>query len=92
MVERAEGMAFAAGAWFFQAAGSTQGDRAIGEAEHEAGAVAAIRETIEETAVPVGLRPLPDREAALEIQGELVADSRLRRPNSRGAWSSISRR
>src|SRR5204862_4520364 len=36
-------------------------------------AVAAIRETIEETAVPAGLAPVPDAETALRVQDELVA-------------------
>jgi hypothetical protein len=37
-------------------------------------AIAAIRETIEETAVPVGLSPVPDAEAALALQNALIAD------------------
>ena len=37
-------------------------------------AVAAIRETVEETAVPVGLAPLPDRETVLELQSELARE------------------
>ena len=37
-------------------------------------AVAAIRETVEETAVPVGLSPPPDANAALGIQDALIAD------------------
>jgi 8-oxo-dGTP pyrophosphatase MutT (NUDIX family) len=75
MVERAEGMAFAAGALVFP------GGR-IDSADHElaaqfgidAAALAAIRETIEETAVPVGLAPVPDAAAALDLQRELALD------------------
>jgi 8-oxo-dGTP pyrophosphatase MutT (NUDIX family) len=73
MVERSEGMAFAAGALVFPGGRIDAADAAFGP-EH-AGAVAAIRETIEETAVPVGLRPLPDREAALRLQSELAREA-----------------
>ena len=78
MVERAEGMAFAAGALVFPGGRIDEADRALGE---ELGvdphAIAAIRETIEETAVPVGLDPIPDREAALQLQRRLTADEPL---------------
>jgi len=75
MVERAEGMAFAAGALVFP------GGR-IDSADHElaaqfgvdAAALAAIRETIEETAVPVGLAPVPEAATALDLQRELALD------------------
>ena len=36
--------------------------------------VAAVRETIEETAVPVGLAPPPTADMALELQQALVAE------------------
>jgi 8-oxo-dGTP pyrophosphatase MutT (NUDIX family) len=76
MVERAEGMAFAAGALVFP------GGR-IDAADHEAAAnleadpavIAAIRETIEESAVPVGVAPVPDAESAAQLQRALIADS-----------------
>ena len=75
MVERAEGMAFAAGALVFPGGRIDTADRALGE---ELGmdppAVAAIRETIEETAVPAAIDPVPDREAALRLQTELTAE------------------
>lgn len=75
MVERAEGMAFAAGALVFPGGRIDQADRALGE---ELGldphAVAAIRETIEETAVPAAIDPVPDRDAALRLQTELTAE------------------
>jgi 8-oxo-dGTP pyrophosphatase MutT (NUDIX family) len=72
MVERSEGMAFAAGALVFPGGRIDAADAALGT-EH-AGTVAAIRETIEETAVPVGLTPLPDRETVLQLQSELARD------------------
>src|SRR5437899_1939523 len=76
MVERAEGMAFAAGALVFPGGRIDDADRQFAAAlglEDGAG-VAAIRETIEETAVPVGLAPVPDRQNALDLQQELTAD------------------
>jgi 8-oxo-dGTP pyrophosphatase MutT (NUDIX family) len=75
MVERAEGMAFAAGALVFPGGRIDEADRSFAE---ELGvdphAIAAIRETVEETAVPVGLDPVPDPATALNLQRELVAD------------------
>jgi len=75
MVERAGGMAFAAGALVFPGGRIDDADRELAEeAGVDPAAVAAIRETIEETAVPIGLRPLPDEAAALQLQDALVAD------------------
>jgi 8-oxo-dGTP pyrophosphatase MutT (NUDIX family) len=76
MVERAEGMAFAAGALVFPGGRIDDADRQFAaELGLEDGAVvAAIRETIEETAIPVGLAPLPDRQKALDLQQQLTAD------------------
>jgi 8-oxo-dGTP pyrophosphatase MutT (NUDIX family) len=75
MVERAEGMAFAADALVFPGGRIDQSDRDFANALGiEAAAVAAIRETIEETAIPVGLTPLPDQEQTLELQRALGAD------------------
>ena len=62
MVERAEGMAFAAGALVFPGGRIDEADRRLGEEsgfEDGAARVAAIRETIEETAIPVGISPVP---------------------------------
>jgi 8-oxo-dGTP pyrophosphatase MutT (NUDIX family) len=76
MVERAEGMAFAAGALVFPGGRIDDADRQFA-AEfglEDGAAVAAIRETIEETAVPVGIAPLPDREEAARLQRELTGD------------------
>jgi len=75
MVERAQGMAFAAGALVFPGGRIDQADRALGEQLGvDPHAIAAIRETVEETAVPVGLEPIPDHETALELQRRLTAD------------------
>ena len=75
MVERAQGMAFAPGALVFPGGRIDAADRALGEALGiEAAAVAAVRETLEETAVPVGLAPVPTDAEAIEIQRALVAD------------------
>ena len=75
MVERAEGMAFAAGALVFPGGRIDASDRRLAdEIGADAAALAAIRETIEETAVPVGLSPLPDAATARRLQAELVAD------------------
>lgn len=76
MVERAEGMAFAAGAWVFPGGRIDEADRALAERLGiDAAAVAAIRETLEETAVPLGLSPVPDGQAALGLQRELVGEA-----------------
>ena len=75
VVERAQGMAFAAGALVFPGGRIDEADRELAT-EHgiDAAAVAAVRETVEETAVPVGLTPLPSHEKAGELQQALVAD------------------
>jgi 8-oxo-dGTP pyrophosphatase MutT (NUDIX family) len=78
MVERAEGMAFAAGALVFPGGRIDDGDRALAaRIGIEAAMVAAIRETIEETAVPVGLSPSPPPAQARELQRELARDAPL---------------
>ena len=75
MVERAGGMAFAAGALVFPGGRIDDADRELASAIGAyPAAVAAIRETVEETAVPVGLSPPPDANAALGIQDALIAD------------------
>ena len=76
MVERAGGMAFAAGAWVFPGGRIDDADRALGAAVGiDAAAVAAIRETIEETAVPVALTPMPDATPSRDLQNALVAEA-----------------
>jgi 8-oxo-dGTP pyrophosphatase MutT (NUDIX family) len=75
MVERAEGMAFAAGALVFPGGRIDEADRKLGERLGiDGAAIAAVRETIEETAVPAALAPLPDAEAAARMQHRLAAD------------------
>lgn len=75
MVERAQGMAFAAGALVFPGGRIDAADRELGETLGiDAAAVAAVRETLEETAVPVGLVPVPAPAEAVELQRALVAD------------------
>lgn len=75
MVERAEGMAFAAGALVFPGGRIDQADRDLaGELGIDPAAVAAIRETVEETALPVGIAPIPSQARAIGMQDALVAD------------------
>ena len=75
MVERSEKMAFAAGALVFPGGRIDETDDRLARdlGLEDGAAIAAIRETIEETAVPVGLAPTPDRDDALEIQSQLAA-------------------
>src|SRR5437868_8433895 len=74
MVERSDKMAFAAGALVFPGGRIDHADVRLADelGVGDGAAVAAVRETIEETAVPVGLTGAPDRETALAIQSELV--------------------
>ena len=77
MVERAAGMAFAAGAWVFPGGRIDEADqrlaRDLGESRDGAARIAAIRETLEETAIPAGLASPPRPEHCLEIQSALAA-------------------
>ena len=74
MVERAEGMAFAAGAVVFPGGRIDEADRRLAERlGADAAAIAAIRETIEETAIPAGFAAPPRPEHCLEIQAALAA-------------------
>jgi 8-oxo-dGTP pyrophosphatase MutT (NUDIX family) len=78
MVERAESMAFAAGALVFPGGRIDEGDHNLASRLGiNAAAVAAIRETVEETAVPVGLAPAPEERIALQMQQSLIADEPL---------------
>ena len=75
MVERAAGMAFAAGALVFPGGRIDEADRELArELGLQAEPLAAVRETLEETAVPVALSPTPSDDAAAELQRALVAD------------------
>lgn len=76
MIERAAGMAFAGGALVFPGGRIDEGDRALG-AEHSASdapaRIAAIRETLEETGIAVGIAPLPGEPLCRELQRALLA-------------------
>ncbi|MEO6433628.1 MAG: NUDIX domain-containing protein [Sphingomicrobium sp.] len=75
MVERADGMAFAAGALVFPGGRIDDSDHAMAAATGtDPAQVAAIRETLEETAFPAGLKPVPDAPLARQLQDALVAD------------------
>jgi 8-oxo-dGTP pyrophosphatase MutT (NUDIX family) len=75
MVERAEGMAFAAGALVFPGGRIDEADRQLAlELGTDAAAVAAIRETVEETAIPIGLEPIPSPATALNLQRDLIGE------------------
>ena len=74
MVERSEGMAFAAGALVFPGGRIDEADRRLAEQlSIDPHVVAAIRETIEETTVAAGLSAPPRPEHCLELQAALAA-------------------
>lgn len=77
MVERSEQMAFAGGALVFPGGRIDEADGALGRSEIDSARTAAIRETIEETAIPVGVAPLPDERLALALQRELLSGMSL---------------
>lgn len=66
MVTRSRGMAFAGGAMVFPGGRIDAGDRALAADPVDAGKVAAIRETLEETGCPVGLAPPPAHPGELQ--------------------------
>lgn len=74
MVERTARMAFAGGAMVFPGGRIDDGDRALSAAfagPDSAAQIAAIRETLEESGVPVGIDPLPSPELAAHLQDAL---------------------
>ena len=74
MVERTARMAFAGGAMVFPGGRIDDEDRQLGEAfadPHAVARVAAIRETLEESGIPVGLDPPPDPDLAARLQSGL---------------------
>ena len=78
MVERSRAMAFAGGALVFPGGRIDPGDVVLaqalgGDSDEAAARIAAIRETIEEAGVAVGLSPLPDAEALEELRHALAA-------------------
>jgi 8-oxo-dGTP pyrophosphatase MutT (NUDIX family) len=75
MVERASGMAFAGGALVFPGGRIDHADEKLGAELGfiDAGAaVAAIRETLEETAIPAALAPTPSPAQAEQLQRALL--------------------
>ena len=77
MVERASGMAFAGGALVFPGGRIDDADRILAKPlgyADGAARVAAIRETIEETAVAIGVEPLPSIDDTFAMQSALVDD------------------
>ena len=83
MVERARSMAFAPGALVFPGGRVDPGDHALAatmghDAEDEVAArIAAIRETLEEAGLPVGLSPAPDRATVDALRATLAAGAPL---------------
>lgn len=80
MVERAADMAFAGGAWVFPGGRIDEADRHLaGRLGLDDGAarVAAVREALEETAIPVGLSPLPSPGTCAMLQRDLLAGAEL---------------
>ncbi|WP_185829215.1 NUDIX hydrolase [Sphingomonas ginkgonis] len=74
MVQRTATMAFAAGAMVFPGGRIDAADRdQAGDDELGAARVAAIRETLEESGIAVGLSPQPDPAVAAELQRRLHA-------------------
>jgi len=74
IVERAAGMAFAGGALVFPGGRIDDSDTALAVGSPAAAAkIAAIRETLEETGIPVGLTPLPTPDFAAQLQEALIA-------------------
>ena len=76
MVERAKAMAFAGGALVFPGGRIDPGDDELaaalgGDVDDLAARIAAIRETIEEVGVPVGLTSMPDEQALSRLRRSL---------------------
>lgn len=76
MIERAATLAFAGGALVFPGGRIDPGDRALAAVhpfDDAAARIAAIRETIEETGVPIALDPLPDAARLATMRAALHA-------------------
>lgn len=80
MVERARAMAFAPGALVFPGGRVDPGDHALAalagpvqedDADDAAARIAAIRETIEEAGLPIGLDPMPDADRLAALRSAL---------------------
>ena len=96
VTERTGQMAFAAGALVFPGGriDPDDHDSAAGFALPDAAArIAAIRETIEETGLAIGLRPAPDAAATGALREGIMRRRAVRGPaRRRTAWRSISTR
>ena len=83
MLERARTMAFAGGALVFPGGRVDAADRALAvtlapeDPEDAAARIAAIRETLEEAGLPIGLSPLPDARRTNIIRAALHAGTSL---------------
>ena len=80
MVERTASMAFAGGAMVFPGGRIDDEDRELAASFPDPDApfrVAAIRETLEESGIPVGIDPLPSVDFAAQLQDDLHAGSRF---------------
>lgn len=78
VVQRAASMAFAAGAFVFPGGRVDPDDRMLaarcsGDVDDAAARIAAIRETLEETGVPVGLAPMPSPACCARWRADLHA-------------------
>ena len=78
MVERAKAMAFAGGALVFPGGRVDPGDHALAAVlgspgDETAARIAAIRETIEEAGLPIGLSPMPSIHAFEQLRAALHA-------------------
>jgi 8-oxo-dGTP pyrophosphatase MutT (NUDIX family) len=79
MVERAKAMVFAGGAMVFPGGRIDPGDRLLAESqgvddsEEATARIAAIRETVEEAGLPVGLSPMPDAATLAAMRDALHA-------------------
>jgi 8-oxo-dGTP pyrophosphatase MutT (NUDIX family) len=75
MIERAGGMAFAGGAMVFPGGRIDPGDRVLAgvadDPDDAAARIAAIRETLEESGLAVGLDPFPDDETTAAMRAAL---------------------
>lgn len=79
MVERSAAMRFAGGALVFPGGRVDPGDRALADTlgwagEEGAARVAAIRETIEEAGIAIGLDPVPDAAQVAALRAQLLAE------------------
>ncbi|WP_085810698.1 NUDIX domain-containing protein [Sphingomonas sp. TZW2008] len=81
MVERAKAMVFAGGAMVFPGGRIDPGDHVLaatmGGGDEEAARIAAVRETIEEAGLPIGLAELPSAAALIEMRAALHAGQTL---------------